>query len=164
MTIFIIFRDWWSKPMPEPDSEPQEVWQWQLNCIGRGYPPNRMPQTFGLLIGRRADAEARLEASVSLTTYCMVSRHKYSHEGLIIYEFSEPEQDGTPHTVMQMGAIRCVSRDRKLIRSWAGAPIPPRSDAPFIVEEKPNLYLNDFTFHPIKPQEEFIKGERNDAG
>ena len=50
-----------------PTTEPQEVWQWQINCVSRRYNlfHRPMPQNFGMLIGREADAEARLKASVS---------------------------------------------------------------------------------------------------
>ena len=161
MTIFKRFRDWWNTSKSEPDSEPQEVWQWQLNCIGGEYPPNRMPQNFGLLIGIEADAEARLEASVSLPCYTVEKTVRYS--GIRTYEFTHPETERhTPDVMMQTGAIRCVSRDLQLIRQWKGAPFPPEANAPFLVEEKSNPYLNDFAFHPIKPQEHFITEERSD--
>lgn len=145
--------------MPEP--EPQEVWQWQLNCIGRGYPPNRMPQNFGLLIGKEANAEACLEASVSLPFYIM--NKTVRHSGIRTYEFTVPEAERhTSDFMIQTGAIRCVSRDLKLIRQWRGAPFPPEANAPFLVEEKPNPYLiNDFAFYPITPQTHFIKAERS---
>ena len=139
---------------PIPDSEPQEVWQWQINCLGqdRYLNPNPMPQNFGLLIGIAADAEARLKASVSLPNYYKTRKDESRYHDMTTYEFSDPQQDTTPRSVIQRGAIRCVSRDLKLIRRWEGAP--------FLVEEKPNPYISDFQFHPIKPQDEFIKGER----
>ena len=168
MTIFKRFRDWWQKPISEsprdaePTGSPQEVWQWQINCIGGSWRYKPMPQNFGLLIGTEADAEARLEASVSLPFYRVEKTVRYS--GIRTYEFTAPERERhTPEFLMQTGAIRCVSRDLKLIRQWAGVPIPPRSDAPFIVEEESNPYLNDFAFHPITPQEHFIKGKREVA-
>ena len=119
-----------------------------------------MPQNFGLLIGTEADAEARLKASVNMPNY--YTTRKYKWHGITIYEFSDPKRDGTLHAVRQRGAVRCVSRDLKLIRQWRGAPFPLEANAPFLVEEKSNPHLNGFAFHPITPQAHFITEERSD--
>ena len=162
MTIFKRFRDWWNTPLDTPDDadnpEPIEVWQWQINCVGK-WGQRQMPQNFGLLIGRRADAEARLKASVMLPNYffdvifdATVKIREYSHEGLITYEFTDAEED----IIKQKGAIRCVSKDMKLFREYGE--FAPSPHNPFLVAVKDRWC--DFDFHPIQPQAQFITGER----
>ena len=163
--IFKKIRDWWkdtsfaetpSPPITPTTTEPQEVWQWQINCISPKYALRHkpMPQNFGLLIGTKADAEARLKASVSLPNYYKTqARDWYS----TTYEFSDAEQQEigrSPISPIQRGAIRCVSENLKLIRTGT----PSHTHTPFIVET--TGYDHDFEFHPIKPQDRFIKGER----
>ena len=167
LAIFKRIKDWWN-----PDSldafleraekanadEPQEIWQWQINCVSVRYPRyESMPQNFGLLIGTCADAEARLKASVRLLSYETKVNHSYSSE-IRTYEFTDPEQDDPMAFQMQRGAIRCVSENLKLLRT--GLLDLPHTISEFIVECKPEGY-SDFRFHPIKPQEQFIKGERH---
>ena len=116
-----------------------------------------MPQNFGLLIGTRADAEARVKASVCLPNSYTIRETKWQDR--TTYEFTDSEiVEGRP-AMRQEGGIRCVSRDLKLIRRWEGAPIPQQMDSPFFVEEK-DIMGHSFQFHPIKPQLQFIKSER----
>ena len=174
MNILKHIRNWWhappsedgpyiagDEPKSEPKGEQAEVWQWQINCVSSGYNPlhRPMPQNFGLLIGTMSDAESRLKASVSLPNY-YTTRKTESRSDLTTYEFSDPETEESPRALKQMGGIRCVSREMKLIRRWEGAPISPKANAPFLVKEKDNPYIRHFQFHPIKPQDRFIKGER----
>ena len=127
------------RPEPEPEpAEPQEVWQWQLNCVSRGFLlfHRPMPQTFGILIGTQADAEARVKASVCLPNSYTIRETKWQDR--TTYEFTDSEiVEGRP-AMRQEGGIRCVSRDLKLIRRWEGAPIPPQMDSPCLLYTSPS--------------------------
>ena len=76
-------------PPITPTTEPQEVWQLQINCISDSIPVStsaRCHKTLALLIGTHADAEARLKASVNLPNcHKTQARDWYS----ITYEFSD---------------------------------------------------------------------------
>ena len=76
-------------PSPEllkPKGEPQEVWQWQINTVGKEF-DRGMPKNFGLLIGTFADAEARLKESISLQNYYKTIQN--TNYGITSYKFYE---------------------------------------------------------------------------
>ena len=146
--IFKKIRAWWNKGMfsdnelvvsPPPTTEPQEVWQWQINCVSDRYPWHApIPQNFGLLIGTSADAEARLKASVSLPNYYETYERMYYSSEIKTYEFRDPDQLESNHLI-QRGAIRCVSENMKLLRT--GTPFR-YAHTPFIVEAEGYRDLN----------------------
>lgn len=138
--------------------EQEEIWQWQINCMSREYTFEKpMPKNFGLMVGRFSDVEAKLKSQVSFHNYFNTETRGIHYNGtLYIFRNAELEygvmQGFDIKLPIQKGAIRCVSKDMKLIReSW-------HHESPFIVESK--IMGDQFEFHPIKPKEEFIKGER----
>ena len=160
-----IFRDWWDKsprfPEDEPRYEQPEIWQWQINVPQNGiemYPP--MPKSFGLLVGRFADAEARLKASVSIAGCyrTKATQVRPETEGYFVYKFFDaeiPEGEIRLITKRQRGAIRCVSKNLMLLAT--GNPDYPHDIVTFVVEEAPNAYDSCFAFHPIKMDEEYVQ-------
>ena len=111
MSILKRMRNWWNAPTPEadpenePEGEPQEIWQWQINCAGTCYDAKPMPKNFGLLIGTKADAEARLKADVSLPNH--FKTHQRKGNGIILYEFYDPERSEGFAPPAQIKTNRC---------------------------------------------------------
>ena len=166
-----IFRDWWDKsprfPEDEPRYEQPEIWQWQINVSQNEterYPP--MPKNFGLLVGRFADAEARLKASVSLRGEykTKVQRQYPETANIFMWSFYIPilsESRGQTYGDMQIGAIRCVSKNLMLLAT--GNPNYPADIVTFVVEEAPNTYASCFSFHPIKLDTEYVNSHAGTA-
>ena len=142
--------------------EQEEVWQWQIDCMGSEWPRHKpMPKNFGLMVGTSSEVEAQLKSQVSFKNYFETEVRDSYRFRLYIFrnpelEYGPSEGSGTDHPV-QKGAIRCVSKDMKLIRDdW-------RPNAPFMIEMRVTggEFNDKFEFHPIRIfDEKFIKGER----